>query len=116
MSLDKMDDISVESTATPVLKAHITVIGQHDYILQNVENILSRAGYSTRGFLNTEEAAEYIKMNPVDLVFIGGGINPNDRIALRKMIESDFAIIKVVEHFGGPATIITEIEEALKKV
>jgi DNA-binding NtrC family response regulator len=115
MSSDKMEDISVESAPAPVMKSHIVVIGQHDYILQNVENILNKAGYSTRGFLNSEEAAEYVRMNQVDLVLMGGGVNPNDRISLRKMIEQEFAHIKVVEHFGGPATILPEIEEALKK-
>jgi DNA-binding NtrC family response regulator len=115
MSSDKMEDISVESAAAPVLKSHIVVIGQHDYILENVENILNRAGYSTRGFLVSEEAAEYIRMNQVDLIFMGGGVNPNDRISLRKMIAQDFPQVKYVEHFGGPATILPEIEEALKK-
>lgn len=95
-------------------KKKILVFGKHEYILENVEGILQRAGFETHGFLEVEEASSYVNMNAIDAVLIGGGVDPHDRMAIKELIAQKFPTIAVVEHFGGPATIVSELKNALK--
>lgn len=94
---------------------HIVVFGKHDYIVENAERLLSKAGYSTKGFVEVEEAIEYVKMNQVEGIFIGGGVDPHHRIAIKELIDATFPHVRLIDHFGGPATIISEVESALGK-
>ncbi|MDZ4823161.1 MAG: hypothetical protein SH856_06865 [Flavobacteriales bacterium] len=103
----------MEEQATTFSPLHIVVLGKYEYILSNAEKLLQRAGFRTTGFLEKEDAAEYIRMNPVDGVLMGGGVNPHDRLELSKMLEKDFPNVKVIEHFGGPATIVEEVKKAI---
>ncbi|MEY3397698.1 MAG: hypothetical protein RL220_292 [Bacteroidota bacterium] len=114
MSSDNIEEKSVESPVAPSTKAHVVVIGVHDYILANVENLLQRDGYTTVGFLDMEQAMEYIRANKTDLVLVGGGVNPNDRIAVKNLLSAEFPQARFLEHFGGPATIIPEVEQSLR--
>ncbi|MFZ4784745.1 MAG: hypothetical protein ACOYLH_04650 [Flavobacteriales bacterium] len=93
---------------------NILVFGKHDYIVENAQNLLNKGGYSTAGFIVVAEAIEYLKNNSVDAVFIGGGIDPHDRIAIKAIIDTEKTHVKLVDHFGGPATILSEVEVALK--
>lgn len=105
-----------QTTETPKASAkHIVVFGKHDYIVENAERLLGKAGYSTKGFVEASEAIEYIKMNQVEGIFIGGGVDPHDRIAIKDLIDSTLPNVRLIDHFGGPATIISEVESALGK-
>ena len=59
------------------------------------------------------EVLDYIRMNPLDGVLMGGGVDPHDRMEIKSLVAKDFPNAKVIEHFGGPATIITEVKTAL---
>jgi hypothetical protein len=52
-------------------------------------------------------------MNPLDAVLIGGGVDPHDRLKIQELVKADVPHVKVIEHFGGPATILNEIRSAL---
>lgn len=108
-----MEENIQERPVTISVKKHIVVFGKHDYILKNVEDLLVKADFTTSGFTVLAEALDYIKMNPLDAVLIGGGVDPHDRMEIQKLISTDFPHVKMIEHFGGPATIITEVKSAL---
>lgn len=92
----------------------ILVFGKHDYIVENAQNLLTKGGYTTVGFIAVAEAIEYLKNNAVDAVFMGGGVDPHDRLAIKAIIDTEKTHVKLVDHFGGPATILSEVEAALK--
>jgi hypothetical protein len=106
----------IPSTQTEVVTAkHIVVFGKHDYIVENAQNLLNKGGYTTSGFVEVAGAIEFLKSQPVDAVFMGGGVDPHDRIAIKAVIDADFQHVKIIDHFGGPATILTEAGNAFKK-
>ena len=106
----------IPSTQTEVVTAkQIVVFGKHDYIVENSQNLLNKGGYTTSGFVEVAGAIEFLKSQPVDAVFMGGGVDPHDRIAIKAVIDADFPHVKIIDHFGGPATILTEAENAFKK-
>lgn len=105
-----------ENNAQPVsisVKKHIVIFGKHDYILRNVQSLLDKADFTSEGFVLLPEILDYIKMNPLDAVLIGGGVDPHDRLKVQELIKKEFPHVKVVEHYGGPATIIPELNQVL---
>jgi len=95
-------------------KPLVVVLGKHEYIMENAERLLRNAGFDTVGFISLEETMNHIRANAVDGMLIGGGVDPHDRLALVKMIKEEFPNVKVIEHFGGPATIVPEVQQAFK--
>ncbi len=93
----------------------ILVVGNHEYILKNVETILRKAGYETAGSTEVEEALEYIRQNTPDAVLIGGGVDPHVRMRIRELVSKEYSTVRVIEHFGGPATILSEVEAVLRQ-
>ncbi len=91
----------------------VLVVGNHDYILRNVESLLQKAGFETAGHTEEEQALDYIRYNPLDAVLIGGGVDPHVRLKISQLVKADFPSVKLIEHFGGPATILTEVQSAL---
>jgi len=104
---EKAQEIQERPESGPVKR--IMVMGNHDYIVKNAETLLQRAGYETTGYTEAEEALDYIRYNPLDAVLIGGGVDPHVRMKITSLVSVEFPHIKVVEHFGGPATILTEV-------
>lgn len=102
------------SESQKVAEKHVVIFGKHQYIVDNASNILTKGGYRTSAFVGVNEAMEHIKMNQTDAVFIGGGVDPHDRIALKELLDSTFPHVKLIDHFGGPATILSEVQGALK--
>ena len=96
-------------------KKHIMVYGKYDYILKNVQDLLDKANYASTGFTALPEASDYIRLHPIDAIFIGGGVDPQDRQTLREVAASINKDLKIVEHYGGPATIIREVTDALSE-
>jgi len=101
--------------ATQTTATRIVVYGKHDYILQNTETLLNRANYETTGFLEEWEVEDHIRMNPVDGLLIGGGVEPHDRQKIVEFVKTEFPAIRIIEHFGGPATILPEVNKAFGK-
>lgn len=108
-----MEENIKEKPVSISVKKHIVVYGKHDYILTNVQNLLSKEDFTSAGFTLLAEALDYIRMNPLDAILIGGGVDPHDRIEIQKLVLGGFQHVKVIEHFGGPATIIPEVKRAL---
>jgi DNA-binding NtrC family response regulator len=94
---------------------HVLVFGKHDYIVKNVSTQLEKAEFLCSGSVVLAQALEYIKSNQPHLVVIGGGVDPHDRIKIATVIKSSSPETKVVEHFGGPATVLEEVRSALVK-
>jgi DNA-binding NtrC family response regulator len=91
----------------------ILVIGKHDYILEKVESILRNGGFETEGALEEAAVIKMLMQNDFDALLIGGGVSPHSRISFLEYIQSYKPHIRVIEHFGGPATILDEVRQAL---
>ncbi len=98
---------------TIVVKKQIVVYGKYDYVIKNMLDLLARADYNGSGYVRLEEVMDHIRMSPFDAVLIGGGVDPHDRLQIKDLINREFKHGKVIEHYGGPATIITEVKNAL---
>jgi len=115
-----MEEKSITETIIISEKKHIVVYGKHGYIVDNITgyivdnitNLIEKAEYTATGFSLLAETMDYLRMNPFDAIVIGGGVDPHDRIAIQNLINSDFKHAKVIEHYGGPATVITELISA----
>lgn len=94
---------------------HVLVFGKHDYIVKNVSTQLEKAEFKCAGSVVLAEALVYIKANQPHLVVIGGGVDPHDRIKVAEAIKLFSPETKIVEHFGGPATVLNEVQAALAK-
>jgi PleD family two-component response regulator len=94
-------------------KTRIVVVGKHEYILENTERLLQKEGFETVGFTFLAEALDYIRMNPIEGVLIGGGVDPHDRLQVSELVKTTLPHVKLIEHFGGPATIVSEVKAAL---
>jgi DNA-binding NtrC family response regulator len=92
---------------------HVVVVGKHDYILENTQRILREAGFSTSGSTEVSIVLRELESATPAVLLIGGGVHPNDRLALLAFAHTRKASMKVVEHFGGPATIVPEVKAAL---
>lgn len=108
-----MEEKTITESTSVAVKKHIVVYGKHDYIVQNIKNLIENADYTAIGFSVLAETMDYLRMNPFDAVVIGGGVDPHDRMEIQQLIDTDFKHTKVVEHYGGPATVINELKEAL---
>ncbi len=92
---------------------HALVFGKHEYIVSNVKSQLERAEFKCSGSVVLSQALEYLKTNQPQLIVIGGGVDPHDRIKIQNSIKSLALSTRVVEHFGGPATVLAEVRSAL---
>lgn len=107
------ENIQENTTPSVSVKKHVIVYGKHDYIVKNVLDLLVKAEYSADGYVSLEETLDHIRMRSFDAVLIGGGVDPHDRIQVKNLVGSDFKHAKVIEHYGGPATILSEIRSAI---
>ncbi len=103
--------ISTQPTITAA-KQHIIIYGQHDYIVTNITQFVQDT-YTSTGFSNLEDTLEFMQKNTFHAIVIGGGVTPHDRIKIQEVLNQQFPQIKMIEHFGGPATILDEIAQAL---
>jgi TPP-dependent trihydroxycyclohexane-1,2-dione (THcHDO) dehydratase len=105
----------VETAPVQVDTVHALVFGKHDYIVSNVKSQLERAEFKCSGSVVLSQALEYLKANHPQLIVIGGGVDPHDRIKIQKSILEWSLTTRIVEHFGGPATVLSEVRDALSK-
>jgi hypothetical protein len=106
----------VESAPVQVETIHVLVFGKHEYIVSNVKTQLEKAEFKCSGSVVLTEALEYLKANNPQLLVIGGGVDPHDRIKIQDYIKAGAMSTKIVEHFGGPATVLLEVREVLRKM
>ncbi len=94
---------------------NVLVFGKHDYIVNNTQTILSKGGYEVVCFVDRENARMYLTANPCDMIFFVGGVDPHDRLFLKGVIDESAPHVKLLDHFGGPATILQEVNTAFGK-
>ena len=95
------------------VKKQVVVYGKHEYIVKNVLDLLARADYAGTGYTNLEETLDHIRLSSFDAIIIGGGVDPHDRQQVKDLVNKDYKHAKIVEHYGGPATIIPELKSVL---
>jgi hypothetical protein len=105
-----------ETAPVQVETVHALVFGKHEYIVSNVKSQLEKAEFTCAGSVVLSQALEYIKINQPQLIVIGGGVDPHDRIKIQNGIRELSLTTRVVEHFGGPATVLSEVREALARL
>jgi DNA-binding NarL/FixJ family response regulator len=93
---------------------NVLVFAKHDYVVSNANVILSKGGFAAHGYTNLMEATDYIRTGEVDVVLIMGGVDPHDKISLTRGLAEFAPQAKVVDHFGGPATLLHEVLTALQ--
>ncbi|MFM7310396.1 MAG: hypothetical protein ACKOZY_07290 [Flavobacteriales bacterium] len=102
----------MESTA--IANPHVLIFGKHDYIVQNVAALLHKQGFTTVTFLEVSEVLEHMKTHLLDIVIASGSVNPHHCIEIRKAIAASASPhVKMIEHNGGPATIIGELKRIM---
>lgn len=92
----------------------IVVFGKHDYIVKNTQSALEKANYSVVGFTEVEMTRMYLEANPCDLLFFAGAVDPHDRLSIKSVLDRERPEAKLLDHFGGPATILSEVESVFK--
>ena len=105
----------IESPQVQVEIVHALVFGKHEYIVTNVKSQLEKAEFKCSGSVVLTQALEYLKTNQPQLIVIGGGVDPHDRIKIQNSIKEWAIPTRIVEHFGGPATVLNEVRDALSK-
>lgn len=90
----------------------VYVVDKHEYVLENMRTILQKAGFETSGSTDPEKVMRTLRETSFDLLLLGGGIAPNHRMAYIEYIHNHKPEIRIVEHFGGPATILQEVNLA----
>ena len=106
----------IEAAPIQVETVHALVFGKHEYIVSNVKTQLEKAEFRCSGSVVLAQALEYLKANSPQLLVIGGGVDPHDRIKIQDCIKALSLPTQIVEHFGGPATVLNEVREALKRL
>lgn len=100
-------------TIEEVKSSQVLVVGRRDYIIDNVKKILVPKGFDVVGAMSDDEVLERLKTKTIDVLFIGGSVEPNSKRAFAEWIHTHCPNTKMIEHFGGPATILLEVQQAL---
>jgi len=106
----------IDSAPVQVETIHALVFGKHEYIVSNVKTQLEKAEFRCSGSVVLAQALEYLKNNQPQLIVIGGGVDPHDRIKIQDSIKLWSLPTRIVEHFGGPATVLNEVRDAMQKL
>ena len=116
IAVKKMELALIESAPANVDTVQVLVFGKHDYIVSNVKAQLEKAEFICSGSVVLAQALEFIENNQPQLVVMGGGVDPHDRIKIQNSIKAWSLNTRIVEHFGGPATVLAEVRGAMIKL
>ena len=89
----------------------VVVLGRRDYIAKALGESVMRAGFEAILCHGDSEAMRYVKSHKAQVLLLSGGIEPNSRILLRHFLRESCPETKLLEHFGGPATLASELEQ-----
>lgn len=103
----------MEEAKTTEKSHQILVVGKHEYVLEKLDGLLRESGFQTSTCIADEEVLKVLQKESPDLLVIGGGIEPRHKLAYFEFIQSQMPDVRVVEHFGGPATLIPEVSSVL---
>ncbi len=106
----------IESTQVQVETIHALVFGKHEYIVNNVKMQLEKAEFRCSGSVVLAQVLDYLKNSRPQLLVIGGGVDPHDRIKIQNSIKLWSLPTLIVEHFGGPATVLNEVRNAMQEL
>jgi hypothetical protein len=116
IAVKKMDLALIESSPAKVDTVQVLVFGKHDYIVSNVKAQLEKAEFICSGSVVLAQALAFIENSQPQLVVMGGGVDPHDRIKIQNSIKAWSLNTRIVEHFGGPATVLAEVRGAMIKL
>jgi len=90
---------------------HILILGKHQYMVENIQTILSKGGYEVRGFDQVETIIEEYQPTQLDMIVFTGAVNPSDFSSLISWKNEKFPDALIFEHHGGPATVLGEVQD-----
>jgi len=93
----------------------VLIFVKYETILDVIDSHLSEHNYETITTSEEEEAIEIIKNKDFDAILIGGGINKDSRQKVLDIIKEEKPETKIVEHYGGPYTVIDSVKAAFSK-
>lgn len=91
----------------------VLVLGRRDYIVEALMKVVKSEGFEVKGCMEDQEVMRMVSKGKVDLLLISGGVEPNSRIMLKTFLGKTYPDIKVLEHFGGPATLPADLRQTL---
>jgi hypothetical protein len=92
----------------------VLIAGRKDYIVQSYSEIAKKEGYQVLTAFTDEEVYKLLKGKTVNILLVGGGVEPNSRIGYREFIMQNNLETRMIEHFGGPATLPQELQSSSK--
>ncbi len=97
-------------------KKQILVVGRHQDTLQKVLTLINgNENWLGKGCITDEKAIEMFNEHSFDLILLGGGIEVESGINLRKLFTEQKPEIIFLQHFGGINTLAADISAALPK-
>lgn len=94
----------------------ILILGRHSGMMQQVITFLRQQGFeNTKGVLSNQEVKAALLTRSYQVLIIGGGVDDETRNMLKQLIADKIIAIKLVEHFGNPASLVTEIKNAVQQ-
>lgn len=92
----------------------ILILGRNAGMMQQVLAFLQQEGFAnTKGVLSNEEVQTALLTRQYNVLIIGGGVDTETRNMIKQLIADKRIDIKLVEHFGNPATLVAEIKTAV---
>lgn len=93
----------------------ILIFVKYETIMDVIDSHLSEHNYETITTADEEEAIEIIKNKDFDAILIGGGVGKEIRQNILDTLKSEKPDAKIVEHYGGPYTVIDSVKAAFSK-
>jgi DNA-binding NtrC family response regulator len=90
---------------------HILILGKHQYMVDNVQGILSKGGFEVNGYDQVEKIIEEYQATQLDMIVFTGAVNPSDFSDLIQWKNEKFPSALIFEHHGGPATVLEEVQQ-----
>lgn len=95
-------------------KQTILVVGHRDYVVENVRTLLEREGFETHGLLSDQEDLQKrLTQHEYQLLLIGGGVDPHIKATIGTWLKEARPLVPMIEHSGGPATVLPEVRKML---
>ncbi len=96
-------------------KKQILVIGRNQDAMQKVLELINQhENWTGKGSITDEGATEMFMNGTFDLVLLGGGVEVESGIQLRKTFTAHNPDIYIIQHFGSVNTLVSDIEAAFK--
>lgn len=88
----------------------ILILGKHQYMVDNIQSILEKGGFSVVGYAAVEQILEEYQSETLDMIVFTGAVSPSDESDLIQWKNEKFPSAMIFEHHGGPATVLEEVQ------